>query len=376
MENKKIKVMFLVGSLGTGGAERFVANAAINLDKSQFEVLVALYRDDRQYAIPKDVKVKILGKYKPIDNLKAAWRFKKWIDSEKPDVVLSAWSVPNIFTAETLRWTKHKPKWVARIANDPTKQELGLYGRWAAMSYRKADKIICVANGLKDTFVEKYPFCADKTDVLLNAVDAETIKNKANEHVVLEPKIQAAIDTNRQIIMAVGRLEPQKRFDLLIEAHSRLDSSSRPLLVIMGEGSLRGELENQIKEKQTTEDVLLPGFVENPHARLKHATVFVLCSDYEGMSNALLEAQALGLPTIATDCPFGSSEIINNEFNGLLILKNDIEILLRSLIKILNDKQMVRQFKANSQEVILDRFTPQSHIRSLNELLKKKLFEE
>lgn len=376
MENKKIKVMFLVGSLGTGGAERFVANAAINLDKSQFEVLVALYRDDRQYAIPKDVKVKILGKYKPIDNLKAAWRFKKWIDREKPDVVLSAWSVPNIFTAETLRWTKHKPKWVARIANDPTKQELGLYGRWAAMSYRKADKIICVANGLKDTFVEKYPFCADKTDVLLNAVDAETIKNKANEHIVLEPKIQAAIDNNRQIIMAVGRLEPQKRFDLLIEAHSRLDSSNRPLLVIMGEGSLRGELENQIKEKQTSDDVLLPGFVENPHARLKHATVFVLCSDYEGMSNALLEAQALGLPTIATDCPFGSSEIIKNEFNGLLILKNNIEILVKSLSKILNDKQMVRQFKANSQEVILDRFTPQSHIRSLKKLLNIKLFEE
>jgi glycosyltransferase involved in cell wall biosynthesis len=376
MENKKIKVMFLVGSLGTGGAERFVANAAINLDKSQFEVLVALYRDDRQYAIPKDVKVKILGKYKPIDNLKAAWRFKKWIDREKPDVVLSAWSVPNIFTAETLRWTKHKPKWVARIANDPTKQELGLYGRWAAMSYRKADKIICVANGLKDTFVEKYPFCADKTDVLLNAVDAETIKNKANEHIVLEPKIQAAIDNNRQIIMAVGRLEPQKRFDLLIEAHSRLDSSNRPLLVIMGEGSLRGELENQIKEKQTSDDVLLPGFVENPHARLKHATVFVLCSDYEGMSNALLEAQALGLPTIATDCPFGSSEIIENEFNGLLILKNNIEILVKSLSKILNDKQMVRQFKTNSQEVILDRFTPQSHIRSLKKLLNIKLFEE
>lgn len=272
--------------------------------------------------------------------------------------------------------TKHKPKWVARIANDPTRQELGLYRRWAAMSYRKADKIICVANGLKDTFVEKYPFCADKTDVLLNAVDAETIKNKANEHVVLEPKIQAAIDTNRQIIMAVGRLEPQKRFDLLIEAHSRLDSSSRPLLVIMGEGSLRGELENQIKEKQTSDDVLLPGFVENPHARLKHATVFVLCSDYEGMSNALLEAQALGLPTIATDCPFGSSEIIENEFNGLLILKNNIEILVKSLSKILNDKQMVRQFKTKSQEVILDRFTPESHIRSLKKLLNIKLFEE
>ena len=376
MENKKIKVMFLVGSLGTGGAERFVANAAINLDKSQFEVLVALYRDDRQYAIPKDVKVKILGKYKPIDNLKAVWRFKKWIDSEKPDVVLSAWSVPNIFTAETLRWTKHKPKWVARIANDPTKQELGLYGRWAAMSYGKADKIICVANGLKDTFVEKYPFCADKTDVLSNAVDSEMINNKANEHVILEPKIQTAIDNNRQIIMAVGRLEPQKRFDLLIEAHSKLDSSNRPLLVIMGEGSLRGELENQIKKKRTPDDVLLPGFVENPHARLKHATVFVLCSDYEGMSNALLEAQALGLPTIATDCPFGSSEIIKNEFNGLLIPKNNIEILVRSLSKILNDKQMVRQFKANSQEVILDRFTPQSHIRSLKKLLNIKLFEE
>ena len=376
MENKRIKVMFLVGSLGTGGAERFVANAAINLDKSQFEVLVALYRDDRQYAIPKDVKVKILGKYKPIDNLKAVWRFKKWIDSEKPDVVLSAWSVPNIFTSETLRWTKHKPKWIARIANDPTKQELGLYGRWAAMSYRKADKIICVANGLKDTFVEKYPFCANKTDVLLNAVDAETINNKANEHVVLEPKIQAAIDNNRQIIMAVGRLEPQKRFDLLIEAHSRLDSSNRPLLVIMGEGSLRGELENQIKEKQTSEDVLLPGFVENPHARLKHATVFVLCSDYEGMSNALLEAQALGLPTIATDCPFGSEEIVEDCHNGFLVKTGNTEVLVNSLDRLLNNRELLEKFNRNSRQTITLKFTPEGHINELGKLLAETAHEK
>ena len=371
MENKRIKVMFLVGSLGTGGAERFVANAAINLDKSQFEVLVALYRDDRQYAIPKDVKVKILGKYKPIDNLKAVWRFKKWIDSEKPDVVLSAWSVPNIFTAETLRWTKHKPKWIARIANDTTKQELGLYGRWAAMSYRKADKIICVANGLKDTFVEKYPFCANKTDVLLNAVDAETINNKANEHVVLEPKIQAAIDNNRQIIMAVGRLEPQKRFDLLIEAHSRLDSSNRPLLVIMGEGSLRGELENQIKEKQTSDDVLLPGFVENPHARLKHATVFVLCSDYEGMSNALLEAQALGLPTIATDCPFGCSEIIEHGYNGFLVSTNSDVQLNKWLATLLQSQKTRTNFTTNARENVVHQFSIERSVNNLETLLKK-----
>lgn len=376
MENKKIKVMFLVGSLGTGGAERFVANAAINLDRSQFEVLVALYRDDRQYAIPKDVKVKILGKYKPIDNLKAVWRFKKWIDSEKPDVVLSAWSVPNIFTAETLRWTKHKPKWVARIANDPTKQELGLYGRWAAMSYRKADKIICVANGLKDTFVEKYPFCADKTDVLSNAVDSEMINNKANEHVILEPKIQAAIDNNRQIIMAVGRLEPQKRFDLLIEAHSKLDSSNRPLLVIMGEGSLRGELESQIKEKQTTDDVLLPGFVENPHARLKHATVFVLCSDYEGMSNALLEAQALGLPTIATDCPFGSEEIVQDSYNGFLVKTGNVEVLLNSFNKLLNNRELLEKFNRNSRQTITLKFTPEGHINKLGKLLAETAHEK
>ena len=135
---KKIKLMFIVGSLGTGGAERFVANALNLLPRDRFNLSAAFYRPDRSYTIPDDVQSIVLGKFKPWDNIKAGFKFSQWIDKVKPDIIISAWSVPNVFTAETLRWTKHKPIWIARIANDPTKQETGAYGWWARNSYKKA----------------------------------------------------------------------------------------------------------------------------------------------------------------------------------------------------------------------------------------------
>jgi glycosyltransferase involved in cell wall biosynthesis len=374
MENnnrRKTKVMFLVGSLGTGGAERFVANALTNLPRSEFELYGAFYRPDRSYAIPEDVTTVVLGKVKPWDNIKAAWRFKRFIDDNKPDVIISAWSVPNIFTAETLRWTRHKPKWIARIANDPTKQEVGLYGKWAELSYKKADGFIAVATDLGKVFEKKYPFSAGKVTTIHNAVNAKTLEDRAGESIAFPDKIKQAIAKSQPIIMSIGRLEKQKRFDVMLDAFAALSKPNNALLVILGEGSLRETLEQQIRALDITESVLMPGFVENPYAWLKIASVFSLSSDHEGMSNALLEAQALALPAVATDCPFGTAEIIQHDVNGILIETGNAQQLAAGFEKLLNNKNVREQFGQAAIHNIERSFSTEKHIESLTQLITK-----
>ena len=107
------------------------------------------------------------------------------------------------------------------------------------------------------------------------------------------------------MILGVGRLTSQKNFELLIKSFSILRKSIKAKLVILGEGPLRGELENLAKDLGVEKDVHLPGFVDNPFMWMKNSKVFVLFSDYEGLPNALIQAMACGTEVISTNCPTG-----------------------------------------------------------------------
>jgi glycosyltransferase involved in cell wall biosynthesis len=371
----KIKVMFLAGSLGTGGAERFVANALSNLSREYFDLFGAFYRPDRSYDIPNDVQTNILGKFKPWDNIKASYKLKCWIDEIKPHVIISAWSVPNVFAAETLRWTKHKPKWIARIANDPRREEVGLYGKWAEASYRKADGFIAVATDLGRVFEEKYPFSTGKVMTIHNAVNVQSLEDKAKENIELPQKIKQALAHNQPIIMSIGRLEKQKRFDLMLNAFSKLPPELNAVLVILGEGSLRQSIEQQVNALGISESVVLPGFVKNPYAWMKTATLFSLSSDHEGMSNALLEAQALGLPTVATDCPFGTADIVIYGETGFLTETGNEDQLSDKMLQLLTDKKLLQKMSLASQKNIAENFTADGHVKSLQKIILKTVNE-
>lgn len=116
-------------------------------------------------------------------------------------------------------------------------------------------------------------------------------------------------------IVTVGRLEPQKNQKLLINAFSELAKDFPDYtLIIYGEGSLRNELENYIISKGLQSKVVLPGVKNNIQEYIKDASLFVLSSDYEGIPNALIEAMAIGLPCVSTDCsPGGARELIADE---------------------------------------------------------------
>jgi glycosyltransferase involved in cell wall biosynthesis len=154
-------------------------------------------------------------------------------------------------------------------------------------------------------------------------------------------------------LIAMGRLVPQKGFDLLIEAFARLaDKHSAWRLTIVGEGALRGELEVQAARQGLAERVHFTGRVADPEAHLGRADVFVLSSRYEGFPNVLLEAMSLGLPVVSFDCPSGPSAIIRHREDGVLVPAGDVSALAAALDGVMTDAALRHRLGDNARAVV------------------------
>ena len=145
------------------------------------------------------------------------------------------------------------------------------------------------------------------------------------------------------VMLAVGRLTKQKDFITLIHAFALVRKQCPAKLVIIGEGEERQNLETKVMELGIQDDVDLPGFVENPYAYMAGATLFVLSSIYEGLPTVLIEAMALGLPIVSTDCPSGPSEILENGKYGTLVPIGDKTTMAHGILRTI--------LKAKSQNV-------------------------
>ncbi|MFL5639232.1 MAG: glycosyltransferase family 4 protein, partial [Gemmatimonadaceae bacterium] len=140
-------------------------------------------------------------------------------------------------------------------------------------------------------------------------------------------------------VMGMGRLDDQKGFDLLIRAFA-MCRKGRPgwQLTILGEGVRRAEFEALARKLDVASHVRFLGRVEDPTRYLREADLFVLSSRYEGFPNALLEAMALGLPVIATDCPSGPAHIVRHSVDGLLVPNQDVGALASSMAALMDDE--------------------------------------
>ena len=196
-----------------------------------------------------------------------------------------------------------------------------LMPRLARRFYPSADVIVGVSAGVVEALQSRLgSMSADLLRVIYNPVVTDELLERA----VLSPEHPwFAEDT--PIIVAAGRLKPQKDFSTLVRAFAKVRTSRAVRLIILGEGPERMMLESLTEELGVTDDVALPGFVDNPLAYYSRAAVFVLSSRWEGLPTVLIEALACGAPVIATDCPSGPREILADGRYGLLLPPGDVE---------------------------------------------------
>ena len=153
-------------------------------------------------------------------------------------------------------------------------------------------------------------------------------------------------------IVSVGRLTKQKNFPMLFNAFKNIENKFPDyLLEIYGDGELKEDLIKLIKELKLEKKVFLIGNVSNIKEKIENASLFIITSDYEGLSNALMESLALGLPSISTDSDGGGArELIKNNYNGILIDKNDIVTLSKKIEFILSNKDFSKKLSKNAIE--------------------------
>ncbi|HDP23893.1 MAG TPA: glycosyltransferase family 4 protein [Deltaproteobacteria bacterium] len=173
------------------------------------------------------------------------------------------------------------------------------------------------------------------------------------------------------IVCSLGRLTRSKGFDILLKSFS-IATADKPQwgLLIMGEGEERRFLEEMARTLGIRERVFFPGRVKNPSYQLNQAKFFVLSSRHEGFPNALLEAMAAGIAAIAADCPFGPSEIITHDVDGLLVPNEDIDSLSRSMHLLMEDREKRESLGARARKNV-KRYSPDIVMAQWEELISR-----
>lgn len=371
---RKIKLLFILPSLEGGGAERIVCNLMSVLDKNIFNVNLFLFTNKGVYwdLLSNDINI-FFGsrdeKYSKCLVVKNLYRVSKDMDI----IIGSMELMPTYFSVLVGKLLRKKIiGWVHinidSILNDKNKIIRFLHRNiLLKFFYNRLDRIIAVSNGAKEN-ISKYlnDKNRNKVECIYNPIKIDKIKEKSKEE--LEEKIK------KPFIIGIGRLERQKNFILLIKAYRiLLDRGIKHNLIILGQGSQKEYLINEVKKLNMEEKVEFLGFKENPYKYLNQADIFVQSSIYEGLPTVLIEALVLNVPVVATNCPDGANEILDNGKYGLLVKMNDEKALADAIEKILNDRDLQRKYKIKSKDGI-SRFDDK-YIISLFEKLFLKMMK-
>lgn len=326
-----MKIIFVIGSLAGGGAERVVSvlsNEFYNLGHQV--TIITLAKDECTYTLNKGIQrlhIDSDTKIKGLSGLQRVIRLGKCIKRNNSDVVISFTSGISIYVLLVKMMLPFKV--IVSERNDPKRDPRNKLMR----------KIRNCLYNLSNGFVFQTP----------EAQNYFSDKIKSRSTVISNP-IKACLPepykgrrANR--IVATGRLETQKNYPLLIEAFAEfLVQYPEYILDIYGSGSLEDELHQKVLKLNVAHAVIFKGIVTNWHEKAKDAGMYILTSDYEGMSNALMEAIAIGLPCISSDCPCGGSRyLISNGENGLLFPVGNKEALVSCMDKIAGDSKYAQR---------------------------------
>lgn len=264
----------------------------------------------------------------------------RYYDRAQPALVLAAKTPTNLLALWARRLSAVQPR-VVVAEHTQLSQSIQRTRKWrwryiaplVARNYAAADAIVCVSDGVAGDLARTAQLDPGRMTTIHNPVVTPELPARAAEpppHPWLEARAGA-------VIVAAGRLTPQKNFPLLLRAFARLRAARAARLLIFGEGRERARLEAIARSLGVGSDVALPGHVTNPYAAFARASLFVLSSDWEGLPTVLIEALACGCPVVSTDCPSGPAEILEQGRYGKLVVPGDVDGLAEAMEHTLQD---------------------------------------
>lgn len=359
------KIDFASYCLASGGAERVICNLAnylSNDEKNEIKIFT-LYNLGVAYKLNNNILVdanSLSSKESLMGKLNNSIKVVKKIIKDQPDCVIAF--CPTMCLAicfsRVFSRTLKKVKLIISERNNPASEYKNKIIKYLVnFLYAKANIIVFQTNDAKRFFSKKI----QKKGIV--------IPNPINEDFL---NIDVKNVEKEKTIVNVGRLSEQKNQKMLINAFNNINKEiDEYKLVIYGNGELKEELIDLTKKLKIEDKVIFKGSVKNLNELLPKATIFVLSSDFEGMPNALMEAMAVGLPCIATDCPCGGPHDLIDENNGVLIPVGDEKALSEKISYLIKNIKFRNEISKNAK-LIVKKYNPAHIYKMWKEIIERK----
>jgi len=341
---KSKKIMFYISSLAKAGAQRVIINLTESLLKKGHQVtIVTTAKAENEYELPKgakriisDIEEKEITSNR-IKNLKKRfYKLRNIWKNEKPDVIVSFIGKNNFMAILTALGLKIPV--VVSVRGEPMEEYYSSGLRFLAKYlFRKADGIILQTEDSKTFFPKK---TTKKAVVLPNPLNPEFMKDLYEG------------EKEKKIVM-VGRIDSNKNQKMVIDAFAPIAHKYPDYkLEIWGDGEDYDSLKDYISSIKLEKQISMPGATRDVKEKIEKAGVYILSSNTEGMPNSLMEAMALGLCCISTDCPCGGPKIlIQDGVNGLLTPVKDVDAMTKAMDKVLGNPEYAAKLGKQAAEI-------------------------
>ncbi len=349
-----MNLLILIHSLHTGGAERVTANLANHWVGRGWQVTVVTLASRVQdfydlHPAVRRIALDLAGESRnPLvavrNNLRRIFALRRVLHEMRPDVSVGMMNSAGVLLVmAALRLPK-----CATIVSERTYPPMLLLGpmwrRLRRWTYPLANKVTMLTTEGLAWLKEEIPRA--RGVMIPNAIPFPLPMS--------EPRLMpdSVIKPGRRLLLTVGRLSEEKRFDLLLKVFTSLSPANPDWdLAILGEGPLRQALESQVRASGLQGRALLPGRVGNVGDWYRRADLYAMSSRFEGFPNTLGEAMAHGCAAVSFDCDTGPRDIIRHEVDGLLVAAGDASALEKALRRMMIDEPLRQQFAARAIEV-------------------------
>lgn len=347
------KVLMVIPNLGTGGAEKLVIDIARNIDIEKFDVrILSLFPKNNsiydEIAENEKLNVVYMNKKKGI-SLDHVFKVTKYILDLKPDVIHTHLNVVP-YTLFGCIFAKVKCR-IHTVHNAAKYEGTNRDRRILKFAYKMFNFTpVGISDTIKKTIMDYYRLREKKVPCIYNGIDTTIFTQNEYKKENLE---------NKFYLVSIGSFKSQKNHRLMIEAFNKIciynDYFKVPYsiyLKLVGDGQLRNEIEDQIKKYNLEERVIMKGEVKDVCRELNSSDVLLMTSDYEGLPLAVLEAMACGLPIISTKAG-GVVDVVEDNENGILVDVGKKEQIVDAIIKLEQNKDLVKSMGKKSRELAL-----------------------
>lgn len=328
------KITFLIGSLGGGGAERVTVALGDYFSENNYQVnFIVFSKENNNYTINSKIHIDYLPE-KNSNKMSIIGRvhtLKKILRDQMPDYVISLGLGYQYLILGNLL---NKYKFILSERNAPQYYYKWYESIYVKYSYKRAYRVVFQTKDAQAYYGKRI----EKKSIII-----------ANPIIASLPLPYEG--TKRKCIVAVNRLSRQKNLFMLLRA-IKIVFAEFPdyILEIYGKGEQKEDLEKYVEELKLSDKVKFMGQKADVHSCIVDASMFVSSSDFEGMSNSMLEAMAIGLPVVCTDCPIGGARmVIRNNFNGILTPVGNDKEFANAIIDLLKNPQKADKLGKNAR---------------------------